>query len=157
MKIREAVPQDATSACTVIRRSIVELCAADHRNDPAILGRSLENKTPGQVASWIAKPGNSVLVAAEGNEILAVGAVTDQGEITLNYVSPEVRFRGVSRAMLARLEARAIERGNDRCSLFSTETALRFYRAAGYVQEGRPHGKFGTSSSYPMSKSLKGA
>jgi GNAT superfamily N-acetyltransferase len=157
MKIREAVPQDAATACAVIKRSIVELCAADHRNDPAILGRWLDNKTPGQVASWIAKPGNSVLVAVEGDEILAVGAVTDQGEITLNYVSPEARFRGVSRAMLARLEARAIERGNGRCTLLSTETALRFYRAAGYVQEGPPHGKFGTTSSYPMSKSLKGA
>src|SRR6202030_4870300 len=84
--------------------------------------------------------------------ILAVGAVTDLGEITLNYVSPEARFRGVSRAVLGALEARAAERGNTRCTLISTETARRFYRAAGYVEDGPPQGKFGTVGSYPMTK-----
>ncbi|OLD92043.1 MAG: hypothetical protein AUG92_02650 [Alphaproteobacteria bacterium 13_1_20CM_4_65_11] len=84
MKIRDAVPADAPAACEVLRRSIIELCAADHRNDPVILERWLANKTPEIVASWIAKPGNSVLVAAEGDVILAVGSVTDEGEVTLN-------------------------------------------------------------------------
>jgi GNAT superfamily N-acetyltransferase len=98
---------------------------------------------------------NSVLVAVEGNEILAVGAVTDHGEMTLNYVSPDARFHGVTRAMLAALEARAIARGNDCCTLISTETALRLYRAAGYVQDGSPQGKFGTSGGYPMVKRLR--
>jgi GNAT superfamily N-acetyltransferase len=88
----------------------------------------------------------------EDGTILAVGCVTDAGEITLNYVSPEARFRGVSRALLGALEARAIERGNSRCTLVSTETARRFYRANGYVENGPPEGRFGTSSSYPMSK-----
>src|SRR5690348_8580871 len=117
MKIRDAVPEDAPAACEVIRRSIIELCAADHHNDPAIL------------ASWIRQPGNSVLLAVEGNAVLAVGSATDEGEITLNYVSPEARFRGVSRAMIAALETRAGERGNERCLLVSTETARRFYRS----------------------------
>jgi hypothetical protein len=57
--------------------------------------------------------------------------------------------------MLGALETRAIAHGNDRCTLLSTETAFRFYRSAGYVQDGPPQGKFGTSSSYPMSKRLK--
>lgn len=38
------------------------------------------------------KPGNSVLVAVDDDSILAVGSVTDAGEITLNYVSPDARF-----------------------------------------------------------------
>jgi GNAT superfamily N-acetyltransferase len=88
-------------------------------------------------------------------EILAVGSVTDQGEITLNYVSPDARFRGVTRAMLAALEARALARGNDCCTVVSTETALRLYRAAGYVDDGPPPRKFGTSGSYPMVKRLR--
>jgi GNAT superfamily N-acetyltransferase len=89
--------------------------------------------------------------------ILAVGSATDAGEITLNYVSPDARFRGVSRALLVALETRAQERGNQRCTLLSTETARRFYRSAGYVEDGPPQGKFGTGSSYPMSKELAGA
>jgi GNAT superfamily N-acetyltransferase len=112
------------------------------------------NKTPKIVASWIRKPGNSVRVAVESGTILAVGAVTNAGEITLNYVSPDARFRGESRALLMALETRAQERGNRRCTLLSTETAHRFYRAARYIDDGPPQGKFGTTSSYPMSKEL---
>jgi GNAT superfamily N-acetyltransferase len=122
MKIRDAVPADAAAVCHVLRRSIIELCVADHRNDPAILARWLANKTPEIVASWIVQPGSSMLLAEEGAAIVAVGAVTDSGEITLNYVSPDARFRGVSRALLGALEARALERGNHRCTLISTET-----------------------------------
>jgi hypothetical protein len=36
--------------------------------------------------------------------IAAVGAVTDGGEILLNYVSPAARFHGASSALLAALE-----------------------------------------------------
>ena len=154
MEIRDAVSADADAACQVLRRSITELCVADHHNDPAILARWLANKTPEIVASWIAQPGNSVLVAVEGSAILAVGSVTDSGEITLNYVSPDARFRGVSRALLAALETRASERGNTRCILLSTETARRLYRSAGYREDGPPRGKFGSTGSYPMSKPL---
>jgi GNAT superfamily N-acetyltransferase len=98
--------------------------------------------------------GNSLLLAVEGDAVLGVGSVTDAGEITLNYVAPDARFRGVSRALLSALEARAVERGNSRCTLTSTETAHRFYQSAGYRDDGAPTGKFGTSSGYPMSKEI---
>jgi GNAT superfamily N-acetyltransferase len=83
-----------------------------------------------------------------------VGSVTDAGQINLNYVSPDARFRGVSRALLGALEARAVERGNIRCTLTSTGTARRFYTANGYIEDGRPAGDFGMSSGYPMAKLL---
>lgn len=112
----------------------------------------MANKTPEIVASWVARPGSSLLVAVEAGRILGVGGVRDSGEITLNYVSPDARFRGVSRALLAALEARAVARGAVQADLLSTEAARRFYCSAGYVEVGPPQGKFGTSSSYPMSK-----
>jgi GNAT superfamily N-acetyltransferase len=154
MEIRKAVIEDAPGACEVLRRSIVELCVADHHNDPEILGRWLANKTPEIVASWIAKPGNTVLVAVESDSILGVGSVTDFGEITLNYVSPDARLRGVSRALIGAPEERAMKRGNKRCHLTSTETARGFYHRAGYSEDGPAVGKFGSSGSYPMSKML---
>jgi GNAT superfamily N-acetyltransferase len=154
MEIRPALIEDAPSACQLIRRSIEELCAADHHNDPAILRQWLANKTPDIVASWIVKPGNTVLVAVEDTTILGVGSVTDTGEITVNYVSPDGRFRGVSRTLIGALEDRAMQRGNERCHLTSTETARHFYHRAGYTEDGPPAGKFGTTGSYPMSKVL---
>ena len=155
MKIRDATAEDADAACLVMRRSIAELCVADHGNDEAILRRWLGSKTPEIFVSWIAQSDNSMLVAVEDGDILAVGAVTDAGEITLNYVSPDARFRGVSRGMLGALEARAAERGNTRCRLTSTETARRFYLANGYIEQGPPILSFGTRSGYPMSRVLE--
>ena len=137
MEIRDAVAEGAPAACRVMRRSITELCVADHRNDPTILTQWLGNKTPEIFASWI-NPANSLLVAVEDGGILAVGCVTNAGEIKLNYVSPDARFRGVSRAMLRALEVRAVERGNVRCTLTSTETARRLYQSAGYIEGGPP-------------------
>jgi GNAT superfamily N-acetyltransferase len=152
MLIRRADVEDAARACDVMRRSIAELCNADHHDDPAIVGRWLANKTPENVKAWIEDEGNQVLVAVEGDAVLAVGAVRNDGEITLNYVSPDARFKGISRAMLAALEQVARELGNGSCHLTSTETALRFYAAAGYKQTGPSQGKFGTASACPMTK-----
>ena len=152
--IRDATPEDAVTACQVLRDSISQLCVADHGNDPAILNAWLANKQPETVAAWVVQKGNSLLLAVEGDAVIGVGSVTDAGEITLNYVAPDARFRGVSRALLSALEGRAAERGNTRCTLISTETAHRFYQSAGYVDDGVPKGKFGTSSGYPMSKQM---
>jgi GNAT superfamily N-acetyltransferase len=150
--VRDATDADADAACKVMRRSITELCLEDHNNDPQTLKRWLANKQPAIFRSWLAQAGNSVMVAVEGDRILAVGSVTDAGEITLNFVSPDARFQGVSRAMLTALEARARQRGNSEFTLVSTATARRFYLANGYVESGPAQGHFGTRSAIPMRK-----
>ena len=53
MEIREARLEDADHACNVLRRSISQLCVADHGSDPAIINAWLANKTPETVARWI--------------------------------------------------------------------------------------------------------
>jgi GNAT superfamily N-acetyltransferase len=137
-----------------MRRSIAELCVADHKNDPVILARWLGNKTVENFVAWINQPDNSLLVAVEEGRILAVGSVTDAGSIGLNYVSPDARFQGVSRTLLRALEARALARNNRQCTLTSTETARRFYLSNGYVLSGAASGAFGTDAGYPMYKIL---
>jgi len=149
MQIREALPEDAPAACIVLRRSIAELCVVDHRNDPSILAQWLGNKTPENFCAWVKQPDNSMLLAVEDQDILAVGSVIDAGTIGLNYVSPDARFRGVSRTLLRALEVRAAARGNKRCNLTSTETARRFYLSSGYTETGPPVGGLGTRSGYP--------
>ena len=155
LEIRDATAADAEAATEVMRRSITELCTADHNDDPKILDGWLANKKLEIFRAWLQQRNHSYLVAVEGGRIVCVGAVTNAGLITLNYVSPEARFRGVSRAMVAALEQRARARGNRDCTLASTATARRFYLANGYVETGRPAGQFGTASGFPMSKALK--
>ena len=151
--IRDAKPEDADAGCLMLRRSITELCVDHHQNDPSILVGWLSNKTPENFRAWLAQPGNSLLVAVDDARILAVGSVTDAGQISLNYVSPDARFRGVSKALLLALETRAAERGSMFSTLNSTETARRFYAANGYAEIEKPAG-FGMNSGYPMSKPL---
>ena len=72
------------------------------------------------------------LVAEEAGEIVGVAAMDDLGKVTLNYVSPDARFRGVSKALLLCLEDEARALGVEECILESTQTALRLYQGIGY-------------------------
>ncbi len=153
MIIREARVQEAEAICTLLRRSITELCTLDHGGDPAILTRWMGNKTPELLREWIADPTGSFFVAEEGTALLAIGSVQNDGGISLNYVAPEARFRGISRAMVTALEARAKKCGATICTLSSTQTARRFYLSCGYTEQPAVPGFFGPLL-YPMQKDL---
>ena len=137
MHIRDAEIVDAESICALLRRSIAELCHADHGGDPATLTSWLRNKTPENVALWLSQPGACLVVVDDDGRMVAVGGMSAAGEINLNYVLPDARFRGYSKALLLALEGRARQIGLGACSLTSTKTALRFYLAAGYEKECR--------------------
>src|SRR5262245_59920082 len=89
MEIRKACREDAEELCALSRRSITELCQADHQEDPPTISLWLANKTAENMRRWIAQ--TYVFVATEHGRIVGVGAITDSGEITLNYVSPDTR------------------------------------------------------------------
>jgi GNAT superfamily N-acetyltransferase len=152
MHIRDARIGDAEKACAVVRRSIVELCGADHRSDAETIALWLANKTANNMRRWIEH--GHVLVATQGTAIAGVAALSGSGEITLNYVSPDARFRGISKALLARLEGRAAELGLTALTLQSTATALRFYQSVGYIEGGPPTRGFGLTVGHPMVKHL---
>lgn len=138
IEVRDAVHDDAEAMCVVLRRSIKELCASNHKDDPETLDTWLSNKTPENVRSWIDNPDQWVLVAVDGDEMCGVGAAAVNGEILLNYVSPDARFRGVSKALLARLEEHLRANGATMATLTSTQIAHRFYLGAGYEDDGPP-------------------
>jgi N-acetylglutamate synthase-like GNAT family acetyltransferase len=129
--VREATTDDAAAACDVIRRSIVELCRLDYGTDEALLARWLANKTVENVQRWISQS-RHFLVAEEGGMVLGAASMTNAGKVLLNYVSPDARFRGVSKALMRTLEDRARAVGIAECSLDSTQTALALYQSLGY-------------------------
>lgn len=150
MEIRRASADDADEACAVVRRSIVELCHADHQGDAPTMTAWLANKTAANMRRWIAQW--HVFVAVEDERMAGVGAIRASGEIALNYVSPDARFSGVSKALLRRLEQQAAEMGVEVVTLLSSATAHRFYGAVGYRDTGPPLTGFGITSGYPMAK-----
>jgi len=153
MQVRTATLADCAAIASVVRSSILELCGADHQGDAAVLGSWLANKTPENVAKWLSNPDNSLLVVTDDKALIAAGCITRAGEITLNYVAPEARFRGASKALVGALEDIARRAGNGRCTLQSTRTAHRFYGRLGYGDDTPAIGKHGLTT-YPMSKRL---
>jgi N-acetylglutamate synthase-like GNAT family acetyltransferase len=73
-------------------------------------------------------------VAEEAGTLLGVAAMNTIGKITLNYVLPEARFSGVSKALVQQLEAQARALGLRECALETTQTARRFYESLGYTK-----------------------
>lgn len=136
VEIRKAKVSDAIEASAVLRRSITELCQADHDGDSAKIAAWTANKTPEEWVTWLQQTDVAVYVAVLRGRIAGVGAVTSNGEIRLNYVSPEARYSGVSKALLARMEREALALGVNCCTLESTKTAYRFYLAQGYLPLG---------------------
>ena len=130
--VRKARVEDAPEAVETLRRSIIELCIADHGNSSEALKGWLANKTEPQWRDWSARPDVSVFVAELDGTVRGVGLIAHTGEIRLNYVHPQARLRGISRALLSAMEDEARRQGLSRCVLESTQTALRFYRANGY-------------------------
>lgn len=153
MVIRPADIADAEQAASVLRRSIQELCFLDHDGEEHMLRQWLSNKTPENVRSWIEAPDQYMVVAEEDGIILGVGGAAHVGEIMLNYVAPEARFKGVSKSILASLEANLRDLGRTQSTLTSTRTAHAFYIAAGYVDAGEPE-FWGKLPGQPMKKSL---
>jgi GNAT superfamily N-acetyltransferase len=154
MDIRKAAASDADDICEVLRRSITELCAADHRNDPALLAPWLANKTPETVRVWIGNAHQRLLVAVDGGKIVGAAAADEKGEIILNYVSPDARFIGASKALLAELEDWLRDKGHAAVTLKSTQTAHQFYLALGYRDDGTLACQAGGVTCRPLRKNL---
>jgi GNAT superfamily N-acetyltransferase len=138
MIIRPADLSESSEICTVLRRSISELCEPDHQNIPEVLCGWLDNKTPDNVEMWIGDRDQTVLVAIIDHRVAGAGAANKGGEICLNYVCPDFRIRGVSKAVLLELERYLVANGKTVAQLTSTATAHRFYISAGYTDDGAP-------------------
>jgi GNAT superfamily N-acetyltransferase len=136
IEIREAMDADAVEAINTLRRSITELCVADHQNNPCEVEDWLSNKTVETWRQWITRDDATVLVVERDRKIVGVGMATLNGDILLNYVHPDARFGGVSKAILSGLEEVLRTRGIRRCRLEATVTAQSFYENCGFRSEG---------------------
>lgn len=138
MLVRAAASGDADAIALVLRRSIRDLCILDHGGDAKALEEWLYNKTAENVRLWIEAPDRHIVVAEENDRLLGVGGASQFGEITLNYVAPEARFKGVSKSIVAALEAHLRTLGLKQSRLTSTRTAHAFYIALGYENAEYP-------------------
>ena len=151
--IRPAERADVPAMSRVLTASIIELCAADHGNDPEAIAAWTMNKSEGGVATMLDNPDLLIFVAELDGAVSAVGAITRDGTVALNYVAPTARFRGLRKAVMARLEAELKALGFTEGRLEATATALKFYQATGWIAEG-PQASGRKVNGYPMKKAL---
>lgn len=148
IEIRLAGPDDAAGACAVLRRSISELCVADHGNQPDILKNWLGNKTPDNVASWIASPSNHTLVALRDGELVGIALLTQAGKLSLCYVLPEVLHMGVGKLLLQGVEGQARSWGVSVLRLHSSNAGRDFYARNGYILAGKEKSCYGVECDF---------
>lgn len=151
---RLATVADAHEAVAVVRRSITELCAADHQQDEPTRERWLSNKTPENFSIWCTNPDNRLVVAELGSAIVGVALLQRSGKIHLFYVRPDHVRGGVGQALLLALEAHARDWNIAALTLDSTLAARHFYERCGFVPAGDPAAHFGVLRCYPYTKAL---
>ncbi len=154
LTVRVATEHDAETAVEVIRRSISELCAADHRNDPETLADWLANKTVPRFRSWLARPGQHTVVAEQDGALCGVGMLGADGEVRLCYVHPEFTRRGVGRGLVAAMEAHAEGLGLTGLHLDATKSAMRFYEAMGFGRSEPSSAGSAESERHPYEKQI---
>jgi GNAT superfamily N-acetyltransferase len=141
--LRTAVPDDAFASCGLLRRSIEECCAPDHRQQPAILDIWLGNKTPQTIAAWFSSPSNCTLVAERDGELVGLVLLTQAGKLALCYVLPDALRSGIGSALLAAAEQQARAWNISKLHLHSPASASGFFARHGYTSAGQEKSCFG--------------
>jgi GNAT superfamily N-acetyltransferase len=153
--VRQAGPRDAEAAAAVLRRSITELCALDHRGDADTLAKWLANKRPQNFLSWLANGDNFCVVAEADRQMVGVGLLHRSGEIRLCYLAPGAQRKGIGKAIYLALEEQARAWELRTLRLESTVSACQFYEALGFRSAGMPTPGFGISHCHPYEKQLQ--
>lgn len=151
--LRPAQVFDVFALSQVLIRSITQLCAADHLNDPQHVARWTANKDPETIRGWITS-GAQIWMAERAGQAAAVGGISDSGRVTLLYVDPAHVGQGIGSQLLRRLEHEIATSGHAEAQLDATRTALDFYVGQGWEQSG-PAQEWHGVPQFPMRKSLQ--
>ena len=154
LSVRAATKDDAEAAVDVLRRSIVELCRADHRDDQPTIDAWLDNKTVERFSRWVEDPERHTIVADHGGTVCGVGMLGTDGVLYLCYVRPGFEGKGVGKALVGALEDEARRLGLSTIRLDSTTTAENFYESLGYVRQGESTRGYGITACNPYLKEL---
>ena len=155
LSVRPAEQGDAASAIDVVRRSISQLCVADHHNDEKTLAMWLDNKTPQNCLTWLSNTDNFCVVAELGSCLVGVGLLHRRGEVLLFYLAPGAQRQGIGKMVHAALEEKAAQWGLTSLHLDSTTLACHFYEAVGYRPTGSAIARFGELRCFPYAKQLQ--
>lgn len=133
--IRSATADDSAAIAAVVRESWL---AANQNLIPADSQRALTNSR--NLAAFVAGEWNSIRVAVYDGEIVGTVGVNPAGVIWMLYVLPTYQGCGVGSALYDAAIGTIKSSGGRKAVLevlAANENAVAFYRARGWVPEGR--------------------
>jgi ribosomal protein S18 acetylase RimI-like enzyme len=108
----------------------------------------LEHPEALQLAEELAASGRALVATSTDGTIVGFASTRPTGsgvaELDDLFVDPEWMRRGVARALMQSIGARAPDEGVIRVEVTANEHALDFYRAVGFVIDGRADTEFGS-------------
>ena len=127
--VREYRPGDLPAIVSLFARSVREIASRDY--------------SAAQVAAWAPEPPDlvawqrrldqgGVIVCERDGRIAGFARLGDNGWVDLLYVHPDFQRRGVARALLERVTARASSRGVSRLYADVSLTARAFFETVGF-------------------------
>lgn len=122
--IKEATINDVPQILSVLRDSILS-CEKDHENNKKIIENWLANKTEDNLILWI--NAGIAFVYKDKNNVFGFILGSYNGEILLNYVSPDRQGAGIGRDLLNKIKDVYKNNGIEKITLDSTITAKNFY------------------------------
>lgn len=135
LRIRPALPEDAAAMGDIRARSIRMLCAQDHGDDPSAVENWIGDGSPAKFLRLLEDANARLVVAEEDRVIVGLGG-RNGDRVTLNYVDPGHRFKGVSKTIMRHLQAQMRAEGLAVARLDSSRTAAAFYHALGWRRSG---------------------
>jgi len=135
LEIRSAAPEDAADIAAVVRESWLD---ANKNLIPVDSQRALTNSR--SLSAFVAGEWNSIHIALVDGEIVGTVGVNPAGVIWMLYVLPAYQGCGVGSALYDAAIGTIKSTGQRKALLevlAANENAVAFYRARGWVPEGR--------------------
>ncbi|MCH9672629.1 MAG: GNAT family N-acetyltransferase [Gammaproteobacteria bacterium] len=153
-RIRDAMAADATAACSILRRSIAEICASHYQEAPQVIAAWLENKTEDNVRSWLTAADSMGWIAELDRQPVGFSMLSQRGEILLLYLVPEALGRGLGHRLLQTMENTARELKLPCIKLHATRGARTFYARHEYQPVDIERFNLGEGLEFEMTKQL---
>lgn len=132
--LRPFIAADAPALCELFAQSIDELCAEDYDDEQRLAWISRAE----DARAFAKRLGGMVtLVIQVENDYAGFAALKDNTILDMLYVHPHYAGEGIGTALADALERIAAGRGVEAITVESSDTAVMFFEARGYVATQR--------------------
>jgi putative acetyltransferase len=132
--VRPFLPADTAALCELFAQSIDELCTEDYDDDQRLawISQAADAKAFGAKLAAM-----TTLVVKVDSDYGGFASLQDNATLAMLYVNPHYAGEGIGTALADTIERLAVGRGATTLTVASSETAVMFFEARGYVASQR--------------------